>query len=43
VSHHDLWKRLDKSGYEHLAADAPASPAGVTLFHIESILPQGTG
>jgi hypothetical protein len=43
LSHHDLWKRLDKSGYEHLAADVPASPAGVTLFHMESLLPRGTG
>jgi hypothetical protein len=35
VSHHDLWKHLDKTGFEHLSAASASPPLGVTLFHLD--------
>jgi hypothetical protein len=35
VNHHDLWKRLDRTGFEHLVAMEPAAPDSVTFFHLE--------
>lgn len=35
VSHHDLWRLLDKTGFEHLASASASPPIGVTLFHLE--------
>jgi hypothetical protein len=35
ISHCELWKRLDKTGFEHLASGTSAPPAGVTLLHLE--------
>lgn len=35
VNHHDLWKRLDRTGFEHLVAKGPAGSGSVTFFHLE--------
>jgi hypothetical protein len=35
VSHHDLWRQLDKTGFEHLSSASTSPPVGVTLFHLE--------
>jgi hypothetical protein len=35
ISHYDLWKGLDKTGFEHLAENAPAVPQTTSIFHLE--------
>lgn len=35
ISHYDLWKGLDKTGFEHLAEKTPAVPLVTTIFHLE--------
>ncbi len=35
ISHYDLWKGLDKTGFEHLAEKTPAVPHVTTIFHLE--------
>lgn len=35
ISHHDLWKGLDKTGFEHLAEKTPTAPRTSTIFHLE--------
>jgi hypothetical protein len=35
ISHYDLWKGLDKTGFEHLVEKIPAVPQTTTIFHLE--------
>jgi hypothetical protein len=35
ISHYDLWKSLDRTGFEHLAEQTPTVSQTTTIFHLE--------